>query len=499
MELIGRLFPGWALKRATARAKLQAIKALYEASRPSRTHPLRGNNLSANSVMGRTDGTLRGIARWLDENHDVAISLFSDLVRWSVGTGLTIEPMVKTTGGDPATDLNRELKAAYADWSIRPEVSQTMSMGDAERLIARSEYRDGEMFVHHVNSPRFPYPTDIPYALELLEADYCPFDLTAPARQGKPRIVQGIGVDEWGRPVEYNLWRQHPGDSGYRLASSLTPSGLKSLRADTVSHVRFTRRLGQLRGVPIIHGVIRRLEDIKDIEDSERVAARVDSDLTLLLRNMPGIGTVNADSDADTGGRPVRELEMASGMMVTLAEGEDAEMHTPSRPNAKLDAFLQRQDRMVAKGSNARYSSVSGDYNGTYSAQRQELVEGFMGYEELRAQLVSQFYIPMWRRFVQAAVLARGMSLRGIERRTLFHADYRGPAMPWIDPAKELDYRVGMVDNRLASRPQMIRDTGGDPDVVDAQIAADTAADSDTDAETETPGEPLRAVAGGAP
>lgn len=475
-RLISAIAPGWALKRAKARLQLARMQAFYESAKHSRTHPLKGTNSSADSVMARTDGRLRNIARWLDENHDLAVALFNDLVGWIIGDGLTYEPMVRQPNGELAERVNLALGAAFESWSERPETTATLSRGEMERLLCRSWLRDGEALIHHVFGSTFPYPTPLRYVVELLEADFLPYELTAPARQGVPRIVQGVGLDSWNRPVSYYLWTHHPGASGYFLASSLKPERYKSVPAERISHLKFTRRLAQTRGVPIIHAVIRRLEDIKDIEDAERVAMRVDSDLTLILTNMPGWGgTPAADSGGGAGDPqgPIREMTMASGMQVTLAEGENMAMHTPTRPNAKLVDFLQSQHRILARGASARYSSVTGDYNGTYSAQRQELVEGWRGYGELRQQFIAAAARPWYRRVVDAAVLAGEVSLRGIDPRTLYAVDIRGPAMPWIDPEKELNYRAGMVENELASRAQMIRDTGADPKVVDAQIADD--------------------------
>ena len=40
-------------------------------------------------------------------------------------------------------------------------------------------------------------------------------------------------------------------------------------------HLAQRKRLHQLRGISLIHGVITRLSDIKDYEESERVAARI--------------------------------------------------------------------------------------------------------------------------------------------------------------------------------------------------------------------------------
>ena len=46
----------------------------------------------------------------------------------------------------------------------------------------------------------------------------------------------------------------------------------------------------------------------------------------------------------------------------------------------------------------------------------------------------------------------------------------RAPGVPWIDPLKETQADVLAVEKRLASRTQVIRNRGGDPDVVEEQI-----------------------------
>jgi capsid protein len=45
--------------------------------------------------------------------------------------------------------------------------------------------------------------------------------------------------------------------------------------------------------------------------------------------------------------------------------------------------------------------------------------------------------------------------------------------MPWIAPDKELNAFETAVSNGFMSRAQVIRDIGGDPAVVDAQLKAD--------------------------
>lgn len=54
-----------------------------------------------------------------------------------------------------------------------------------------------------------------------------------------------------------------------------------------------------------------------------------------------------------------------------LAPGEDLGMVESNRPNVHLHEFRNGQLRAVAAGSRGSYSSIARDYNGTYSAQRQ--------------------------------------------------------------------------------------------------------------------------------
>lgn len=484
-----RLFPGWGLKRATARARLGAVKGLYKAARPDRTHPRRGDNLSANATMARTDGRLRSIARYADENHDLAISVFDDLENWVIGTGLSIEPMARTGPDTLAEDFNRDARELWDEWWQRPETTGELSGPDVERLIARSTYRDGECLVHHVNAARYPYRTPIPYVLECLEADYLDFDMNSGAQDGRGKIIQGVEVDTWGRPVAYHLWREHPGEEGWVFNLGRQRSGIKRLLARDLSHVKFVRRLRQLRGVPIVHGVLRRMDDIRELEDSELTAARYDADLTAVIRNIPQFGQeVEGDK-----GDPEQQFSMQSGMMIHTFDAEEVDVHTPSRPNPQLEAFRMGQIQMVAAGTGTRKSSISKNYDGTYSAQRQELVEGQMSYSKLRMTLIGSFYKPVWRRFIDSAILSGQLSARGVDRRTLYRADYRGPAVPWIDPEKEITAQIKRVEGKLGSRQQAVRDLGNDPVTTFEQIDRDPygqvggSSDEPPDAEDEPP------------
>lgn len=466
MALIERIFPGWALKRAQARRALQQIRANFEAARPTRTHPRRASTGSADAVMDMANVNLRGYSRYLDENHDLAVGIYNDLVNRVIGTGLKIEAMTVDRSGDPLDDLNLAIDLDWQEFCEAPETTGELPMcgeNGVERLVCRSLVRDGELLIHHVFGRRYPYPSNVQYVFELLESDYLPFEMQA----GDPLIVQGVEKDGWGRPVAYHLYREHPNDMGLNGTRSLRASQETiRKRANVITHLKIAKRFRQTRGTPLAHAIITRLADIKEYEESERIAARMNAEIGGVITNAPpALGQVQSD-----GVESVRELEMANGLWWTQVEGSSVEMMDATRPNTALEAFRDSQVRMLAAGTNTRYSSIAKNYNGTYSSQRQELVEGGVGYDSLREYLIGRFYHVVRRFRIDAAVLAGKITLpRGLDRRSLYWADYRGPPVPQIDISKEMEGRKTAQEMGWTSGVQNTRDLGNDPRIVERQ------------------------------
>ena len=465
-RLISIIAPGWAASRVAGQAKLAAAQRYYDAVKVTAQRPKRGGPQSADSVMDAAKSNMREFARHLDENHDLAIGVLNDLVTNIVGVGVGIEPMVvRGPNREPAEELNRQLDELWAEFWARPEMTGELSGPDVERLVCRTWLRDGEVFIQHVTVPRAPYGSRIPYGLELLESDFLPYDLTRPS----DRITHGVQKDGWGRPVGYWFTKVHPG--AMTFTAQMTEVVWKP--AEVISHLKFVRRLHQTRGVSILHGVLTRLDDLKDYEESERIAARVAAALTAFVKRDIGLSAdvSVAAEDATT----ARSFSMEPGLIFDgLLPGEDVGTIDSKRPNPNLEAFRNGQLRAIAAGTNTRFSAVARDFNGTYSAQRQELVEGVAHYRMLFTYLRNRFYLPVWQRFVDTCRLAGLLRIpAGVDMTSLYRPEIRPPNMPWIDPKKEIEAFAMMVENGFRSRHQIIRDLGSDPATVEAQLEAD--------------------------
>jgi lambda family phage portal protein len=236
-------------------------------------------------------------------------------------------------------------------------------------------------------------------------------------------------------------------------------------------HIASLDRIGQLRGVSEFASVITRLEDIKDYEESERIAAKVAASLTAYVKKG---SPDNFGADPDAPADQPRELNLSPGMIIdSLAVGEEIGMIDSNRPNPNLVTFRQGQLRAVAAGLGGSYSSISRDYSGTYSSQRQELVEQWIHYAVLCDEFVGQFVQPTWNDFVLAARLSGVVPMPAdVDPDTADDALFVGQSMPWIDPLKEAMAWQALVEAGFASEVEVMRKRGVNPRDVLEQITA---------------------------
>lgn len=462
--IVGFINPVAGVKRAQARQ----VMGYYEAAKPSRLRKFRRDQGGPNTQTQQGHVAIRTQARHADQNHDIARGVLDTLVNNTVGAkGIEIEPQPRLADGTIDRDYARALLREWRDWTRSPEVTGQHHWGRVQRLMARTWLRDGEGFAQKIigRIAGLNHGTRVPFSIEMLEPDMVPFDYTDLARG----IRQGIQTNAWNRPVGYWVYKTHPHDS-IEVASV---ANLKNIPAANMIHVANIDRIGQVRGMSIFASVINRLEDIKDYEESERVAAKIAAMLTAYVkRNHPdGVDPETLPKD-DEGNITPREVGFEPGAIIdTLQVGEEIELIDSKRPNPNLVGFRHGQLKALAAGTRTTASSISKTYEGSYSAQRQEMVENWANYAALADEFVGAFIRPIWEAFVRAADIS-GVVPRPpeIDERDADDALYLGQAMPWIDPAKEAKAWRDLVKAGFASEVEVIRKRGGNPTDVMEQI-----------------------------
>lgn len=457
------------------RNELASVKrisaAVHESIRPSRSRKIALDHGSANRIVGIDAKQLRDQARHLERDHDISRNALNTLVQNTVGSGIDVLPAPRLPGGKVDRGLAQALSDLWDEWWDLPEVTRTHDYGKCQDLLARSWFRDGEVLYQDLIGPvtALEHGTRVPYSFEMIEADLLPLDFN----DAKRNILQGVERNAWGRRLAYHIYKHHPGDPDVFATET------KRVSADYMHHIALIDRIHQVRGLSVFASVIARLEDIKDYEDSERIAAKVAASLSAQI--VKGQPEMYGSSDAASGvllpegdiGKEYRALTMRPGMIADdLLPGERVELIDSKRPNPNTETFRSGQLRAAAGGFGTSYSSLSLDYNGTYSAQRQELVEKWGGYHKLGEAFIALQVRPTWKRFVEAAVLGGQIALpRGWSLRHLSAASYIRPVMPWIDPLKEAIAKGEAEDRGWQSPQQNTLLMGNQPDEVLTQTA----------------------------
>lgn len=446
-KVIAALSPSWASQRAKSRYTIQA----YEAATPSRIHKARRESRDANQLTQMGGKSLREQARWLDSNHDLVIGILDKMEERVVGSkGIIVEPQPLSRTGQIHDDLAKQIRTAWSEWSIRPEVTGQFTRPMLERLLVRTWIRDGEVFAQLVrgNQKGLDKQAGIPFWLEALEPDFVPIHLDDTSKN----IRQGIQLNHWGRPQSYFVYKS-------LLITGQQMGDLKSILTENMLHLKYVRRLHQIRGNSLFSGILTRLSALKDYEDAELTAARIAASLGMYIKKGDA-GTYDDGSDEDD-----RSLDIVPGIIFDgLKPGEDVGMIKSDRPNQNLENFRNGQLRAVAAGSRGSYSSIARDYNGTYSAQRQELVESFEGYYILQDTFCGSVSRPVYRQWLNMAITSGVIVVPpDVDPDSLYNATYSGPVMPWIDPLKESNAWKTQIRGGAASESDWVRARGGNP------------------------------------
>lgn len=411
------------------------------------------NSGSTEAALGAEE--LRARVRHEEQNSEMVSGVLDILVDRVIGTGISVEPMVRTTSGELATSVNTALRRLRRELDASPEVTKELTTPGVQRIVCRTLFRDGECFAQQLvgRVPSYKYSTSVPYALELFEPDMVPMGL----EDSEKKIRYGIKRNDWGQALQYFVHKTDPAESyGGRHGE------YRTIPAAQMLHVKHVTRIGQARGYSPFGCVLNRFSDVRDFEESERIAARIAAAQVLAItRDNPAAGITLSEFS----GGGTTDTEKSRAFPVTpgavwedLQPGEKVEILSSDRPNNNIDAFRSSQYRSSALGIGVSYSSLSKHYDGSYSSQRQELVESDIHYVVLRQNFIDTWCKPDHYQFVRAVALTGELDLADVDMGTLYDADFRGAPMPWIDPEKEIDAELKWVESDMKAKGQVMRE-----------------------------------------
>lgn len=417
-KTVGFFNPTAGIKRAEARK----LYNKYTAALPANPHTKKRNAKSTqnSNQLNRDAKALMQRARHADENNPFVTAILDELCANVVGAnGIMVEPQPLDKKGEVHVEFAQSISKWFELFSLNQNIDGELSRSETEWLCARTWLRDGEVFgrMYIGSHPDISYPTKTPFAIQPFEPDFIPYHVSEPER-GQ---LEGITRNKLGQAISYLIQKNA---LGFEFVEVEAPFML---------HLKFTRRLHQNRGVTLLHSVLDLIADLEDYDQSERISAQIASRFSYFIKRDAAGGDSGDNLERDG------DLFLGMGNSFELAPGEDAGIIESNRKESMSSPFRESQMRLASSASGVNNSAVTRHYSGSYSAQRQELVDSFSRYRILQRKFVTSWTRPQYRKALEVAILNGQLRVpKDVDKETVLNAIYQAPVMPWIDPAKEM-------------------------------------------------------------
>ena len=430
-------------------------------------------NPGAVAALSATQTELRTKSRDLVRRNAWANAALESYVANAIGTGIKPQSMVTDAA------LRERIQGLWRDWTLDADAAGLTDFYGLQAMACRAMLEGGEALVRM----RYRRPEDglaVALQLQVLEPEHLPVTMNTTADNGNA-IRAGIEFDRLGRRVAYHLYRSHPEDGA--LAPMSGSGGMETVRvnASEILHLFRPLRPGQIRGEPWLARALVKLNELDQYDDAELVRKKTAAMFAGFITRLAPEDNLLGEGVADQNGVALAGLE--PGTLQILEPGEDVKFSQPADVGASYAEFLRMQFRAVAAAMGVTYEQLTGDLTQVnYSSIRAGLLEFRRRCEALQhGVLVHQLCRPIWRAFIEQAVLEGALSLPGyvrggvVKRREYLAVKWIPQGWQWVDPKKEFDAMLTAIRSGLLSRSEAISSFGYDAEDVDREIAADNA------------------------
>jgi lambda family phage portal protein len=396
--------------------------------------------LAARSVLARKSA-------WLVSNAPIAAAIVDVWVTNLVGDG----PSARS--GHPNRAMRRALESAWSKFYKHADMEGGDLVSVLNRVV-RALVVDGEAFVRFLTVGRGEL------RLQILPAAQIDASINREI-PGGGAMVAGIEKGPNGDVLAYWVLPSSP-DAPLAMVGPAV-----RVDASDICHVYEPRFPGQVRGISWLHAVATSILELDATQDAAIMKAKTTALLCGFIRNLDGSG-----EDLASG-----ELSLEPGILRRLRQGEDITF-SPTSDMDGLNGFLVHMARSIASGAGVPYELACGDLSEVnYSSAKLGLEAFKRRCRAIRASvLTGRLLLPAWERCVTLEVLSGRFYAPGFEQdpEPHFDATFLFPEWAALDPYKESQADVALLNAGLRSRQEIIAARGRDFEEVDAEIQADT-------------------------
>jgi len=476
-KVISAVAPAAGLKRAAYRKQLNVLNTGY--SNYGGSHSKKSllgwlyKSGSAKEDIEENLYTLRQRSRDLYMGVPLATGALKTMRTNVVGAGLALKSQIDYEylglTEEQAQKIESDIEREFALWaeSEACDIERIDNFYELQQLAFINWLLSGDVIVLLPTTQRVGSPYDL--RIRLVEADR----ICDPKDKRGKDIVGGVEMNKNGEVVAYHIKNTHPLSENWSSEESwvrVEAFGKLTGRRNAL-HVMSRERIGQRRGVPFLAPVIETIKQLGRYTEAEIDAAVVSGLFAVFIQKseMSGddaaLGEVIPASQQVDAGDP-NSIELGSGSIIDLEEGETANAVSPGRPNANFEGFFTAVTRQIGSALEIPYEVLIKHFTSSYSAARGALLEFWKSVKMHRKWLINDFCMPVFEEWLAEAVAKGRINAPGFFndpaiRKAYSEAEFNGPAQGLLNPVQEVTAAERRVQNGFSTRDREAQEQSG--------------------------------------
>lgn len=435
--------------RSGARPRLSAVERLpgvrriharYDAAQTvseNRKHWAAADSLSANAANSHSvRKTLRDRARYEVANNSYAQGILLTLANGTIGTG----PRLQLTGPNEAD--NSRVEALWAEWARRIDLATKL------RTMRLAKAQDGEAFGLLVTDPAVPLG-QVALDMRLVECDR----VMSPMGQSSDQPVDGIILDQLGRPALYQVLRQHPGDMQFSAGWEFDERPARS-----VLHYFTPLRPEQVRGIPEITSALPLFAQLRRYTLAVIAAAEVAADHAAVIQS-----DVPPNEEGPASVEAMDSIELEPRMATVLPQGWKLGQMDAVQPTTTFGEFKKEQINEVARCLNMPFNVAAGNSSGyNYASGRLDHQEYFRSLGIEQSAIERTILDRLFAEWINEAVLIEGYLPQSFRSRGPIPHQWFWDGNEHVDPEKEANAEETQLRTGMTTRAERYGRRGRD-------------------------------------
>lgn len=362
---------------------------------------------------------------------------------------------------DELHELTQKLERRFDRWAYdadRFSLDGSMTFDIFQQTVEKVRVQDGECFIriHEVNGT---------IKLEIIDGARLT-QLNNQWLDNGNYISNGIEFDKYHKPVNYYFCIYNP------ITYTFDATAFEIIPAKEICHYFIADQQGQERGIPDMVSTTKTMEDLKNFTEAALIAKRISASTTAYITNN------NNDTDqveliageSDTTATYQEYLE--AGAVFELGKNQDIKTVTPSNGADKIGEFTSELMDQISMGLNVTKQSLMGSTaDASFSAAK--LAERLQAttFRTRTNVLISKVLKPIYIAWMKNEMLNNNsLNLSFSDFDDLIMARYIPVKPISLDPTKDIQAEVMLLDAGLKSKTQIISEMGGDPRITFEEI-----------------------------